>query len=544
MAEAYLSTAEEPGPPGPEALRVGGDPGFVPLARPLSMKDVEFPTTPGEGEVAYVASPAEASDARQEVVAPQNAVEYLHHPGRFTRDLTALRRAGGYQRMLYTPLLATPSNLPLLIYCGVDLVDVLRLLYDTERGRYHTVNGPLPEEELEERPCLCPACAEEDLLGHNLRSMVAELRRVRVAIRRGDLRELVEQRVANDPWQTGVLREMDYRAYEWQERHASVAGAPMRAYSRESLHRPEVVRFRRRLQERYARPPSAEVLLLLPCSARKPYSSSKSHRLFRSIIRRCGNPWAVHVVVVTSPLGLVPLDLELFHPAQNYDVPVTGDWSRDEVAMLQVDLDALLASQTYRQVVVHLGPEADLLAPALGEAKVTSREKPRSSAALDRLGEALKEATKELPVVPPWRRRQEDVRSAARFQFGPGGEEIVEGCVVKGRYPRLRILAEGGQVAALTPERGMLSLSLRGAERLALLGLHSVTIDDFYPEGNVFAVGVLDADEALRVGDEAVVQHGEEVRAVGVARMNPWEMKEAGRGEAVHVRHRLKDGAG
>ncbi|HEV8594454.1 MAG TPA: PUA domain-containing protein, partial [Thermoplasmata archaeon] len=56
----------------------------------------------------------------------------------------------------------------------------------------------------------------------------------------------------------------------------------------------------------------------------------------------------------------------------------------------------------------------------------------------------------------------------------------------------------------------------------------------------VFAVGVVRADDRIRVGDEVVVRHGGEVRAVGVAAMNPREMVDLRRGEAVKVRHRAK----
>src|SRR5438094_9701488 len=108
----------------------------------------------------------------------------------------------------------------------------------------------------------------------------------------------------------------------------------MLAYSHESLHRPEIVRFRRRIRERYRKPPSARVLLLLPCSARKPYSASRSHRRFREAIQACRNPSVVHEVIVTSPLGLIPRELERFYPAGAYDIPVTGDWSRDHAAIV------------------------------------------------------------------------------------------------------------------------------------------------------------------------------------------------------------------
>src|SRR5256886_11075972 len=98
----------------------------------------------------------------------------------------------------------------------------------------------------------------------------------------------------------------------------------MLAYASESLHRPEVVRFRRRIRERYAKPPSARVLLLLPCSARKPYSTSRSHRRFRDAIVASANPTAVHEVIVTSPPGPNPPRLGRVYPAGAFTHP--GAW--------------------------------------------------------------------------------------------------------------------------------------------------------------------------------------------------------------------------
>ncbi|MCJ2519933.1 MAG: DUF5591 domain-containing protein [Candidatus Thermoplasmatota archaeon] len=538
--EAYLST---------EKIEKGiliddlpdGDPkSDLPLSKPLSQDMLEFPFQEGKGDVSFLSEPREAAKAQKEIVALQNTVEFLRYPGEFVRAFITLREVAGYQRAIYAPLLATPANLPLLTYCGIDLVDVLRVYYDSRRGYFHSSEGRLPVDELDEWPCMCPACENQDLLEHNLRAMTTELRRSRGAIRRGDLREVVERRVANDPWMTAVLRELDYRCYEWQELHFPVVGPTLRAYSRESLFRPEVVRFRRRLKERYLKPASAQVLLLLPCSARKPYSASKSHRIFRSAIRASGNQWAVHVAVITSPMGLVPLDLELFYPVQHYDVPVTGDWSRDEASILEEDIKAFLHVNEYASIIVHLGSEAELVESAVNNALVSSREEPRSAEALERLQVTLKEATSSMPIVPHWRRQAENLRSIAEFQFGRGGKALVAECSTKGRYPNLRLFRDGKQVAALTRNRGMLSLTLYGGEILADADLHCVEIDDFYPEGNVFAVGVLDAHEDIRIGDDVVVRHGEEVRAVGVARMSPREMRSSDRGEAVRVRHRRK----
>lgn len=64
-----------------------------------------------------------------------------------------------------------------------------------------------------------------------------------------------------------------------------------------------------------------------------------------------------------------------------------------------------------------------------------------------------------------------------------------------------------------------------------------VRIDDFAVRGSVFAVGVDAADPQIRVGDDVVVMHQDEVRGAGVAVMSGPEMAECERGEAVKVRH-------
>lgn len=50
------------------------------------------------------------------------------------------------------------------------------------------------------------------------------------------------------------------------------------------------------------------------------------------------NPEVVHEVIVTSPLGIVPMELEMIYPAAHYDISVTGEWSLDEREMVKSNL--------------------------------------------------------------------------------------------------------------------------------------------------------------------------------------------------------------
>ncbi len=493
---------------------------------------------PPEGDVAVVHG-ASAEPLGKPLVVMGNAVQCLRRPYGFAERLVSLRKATGYQGVLYVPGIATPLNLSLLTYGGADLVDALRIVLDSRLGRFYAAGAV--EGDVQEPPGTCPCSACEAggdgwLLQHNLSEMHRELQRVRRAVARGALRDLVELRVAAEPWMVAVLRHLDRRFSEHGEAHAPLSSRPVRAYTEASLERPEVLRFLQRMESRYRPPGGAQVLLLLPCSARKPYSLSRTHALFRRAIKGCGNPGVVHEVMVTSPLGVVPRELEVFPPAQAYDIPITGDWSMEERERVVRGIRRLLKRDAYREVVLHMGEE--WLEEAVPEARVTAEERPAAPESLHCLREALREACRGLEPVPAPERWRESLRGLARVQFGAPGEALLEGAAVRGRYPNLRVFHGDAQVAMLVGDRGMLSLTLAGGRVLAEQEAYVVGIEDFELKGNLFAVGVEAADPSIRIGDDVVVAHDGDVRAVGVARMTPGEMVEATRGEAVRIRHR------
>ncbi|MCK4443135.1 MAG: DUF5591 domain-containing protein, partial [Thermoplasmata archaeon] len=232
--------------------------------------------------------------------------------------------------------------------------------------------------------------------------------------------------------------------------------------------------------------------------------------------------------------------LELFHPAQNYDIPVTGHWSKDEIAIIQEDLIDLLDKNDYDHIVAHLGSEKDFVCEVLENHVSTSDGKPTSGKNLSMLTKELSGLADGYPRVPRSRRTLEDMTARCVFQFGKGGEALTESAEIRGRYPSLKIFSGGRQLGMLVQDRGMLSLTLDGAERISEAGVYRVQIDDFHPEGNLFAIGVEEADKEIRIGDDVVVRHEEDVRAVGTAMMNWKEMVDSGRGEAVRIRHKKK----
>ncbi len=487
-------------------------------------------------------------DKKAEIYILGSASELFHYPKRFIETIVTLRKAIGYQKILYVPGIALPNNIALLVYCGVDLVDGVALIVAARQNYFLTSTGRFNLNEMKELPCHCPVCIKgidsfDQLLEHNYYAMRSEIRLIENHIKNGNLRELVEMRIRSSPWMVSALRELDHRHYHFQEEYFAVNGGLLLACSNESLYRPDIKIFRERIKTRYKKPDSAKILLLLPCSAKKPYSTSRSHLLFRKAVTAGGNPNVIHEVVVTSPLGIVPKELELIYPAQQYDVPVSGDWDADEISMIKEGVESLLSGNKYDAVVTHLPQDMEFVDEFIFNIGInpvkTCEDKPTSNKSLSNLENTLDTITSSYQKISRKSRRIEDLTSIARYQFGLVGEKLLENCTIRGRYPNLRIFKNEKQIGMLTGRRGMISLTIAGAEILAENNAYCVEIDDFEPKGSIFAVGVSNADKQIRIGDDAVIIHRDELRAVGVALMSSKEMIESTRGEAIKIRHKV-----
>ena len=462
-----------------------------------------------------------------------NAFEMRRDAGAFVRNLVRLRKQVGYSKLLYAPGMMEASNLALLVYMGIDLFDTSLMEYQSSRGIISRVEGAFTSDNAK-----WASLPGESILELNLGNVWEELKLTKRMIEIGRLRELVEIRVHATPWNVAALRILDELFYEHQEMYTPVVGPRFYANAKQSLSRPDVVRHRRRVAERYRPAAHKKVLLLIPCSARKPYFLSKSHQIFRNVLSSVPNSTVVQELIITSPLGVVPRELELFYPSAQYDIPVTGHWDMEEQAMVR-ELVAHVASLGFEQVISHLGGEGDIVKDAV-DCTDTSQGSPTSRDALTRLQETLTEACSKQPRVPFPVERAAALAAVARFQFGVGGESLLEGCTVSGNYPYSRISSGNRQMGLLTPERGMISLTLDGAERLASQGLNLVEIEDFDLTGNLFAKGVRRADPIIRIGDEAIIMRNGLVEGVGIANMSAAEMTVSERGEAVRVRHKRK----
>ena len=482
-----------------------------------------------------------------------NSYQLYNNPKKFVDFIVKLRKEIGYQKIIYLPAIAKPNNLALFSYLGIDLFDSISAIVSSRNKYLFFPEGENNIEELKELPCSCPSCNNhkrkpsemkyKEILNHNYYSMINEIKLVRNAIYSGDIRNLVEYRVKSDPHLTTILRYLDFNHYQFLEKRTPIKNNKMIvANSKESLLRPEIKRFQNRVINRYKKPSSAKVLLILPCSAKKPYFQSKSHKLFSSIINNSGNSFAIHEMIITSPLGLVPRELELVYPASSYDIPVTGIWDEDEKKMIRNLLKDYLKINKYEKIIAHIPKELlEFTEDLLNKPLKTCINHPISNQSLDCLSKTLQNNLTEFKKVDIQKRLVENIQCLASYQFGKSvAKKLMKDSTIKGRYPNKKIFYKNKQLGMIVFERGLISLTLDGGKRILNSKKYWVEIfDDFTLKGSIFAPGVKDADEIIRKDDEVVVIQKNKLCGVGVAQMNGEEMKELSYGEAVKIRHKI-----
>ena len=482
----------------------------------------------------------------------QNAYQLYQNPQEFIQYITALHSLILPNQLLYFPGTADPKNLSLLIYFGIDLVDTTQALIAARNNQYFLHDDSFPVKNMDMLPCHCSVCEKNkhdptnlsynELFRHNYNIMCDELIIIQYAINHQHLRNHISKRVTSSPHLISLLRLFEKQGYHFLEENTPIyKESIIYATSLDALQRPEIKRFQERVINRFQKPSSASILLLLPCSAKKPYSFSKSHQKFKQILQTIPQQYAIHELIITSPLGIVPRELELCYPAASYDIPVTGDWFEDEIQLIKQQLQLYLQKNHYDTILIHLPLSLSESIKEVIPSAIASDIKGSASTndALQKL-KMLLSTTSNAPSVSGKKRFFENMVALATYQFSePIANALLDHTIIKGKYPYLKIFDdEHIQIGMVTEKRGLISLTLEGGERITPFQKYYVTIDkDFQLKGSVFAPGVIDADPAIRSGDEVLVMQNDALKAVGVALMNGKDMKRLSYGKAVNIRH-------
>ena len=437
-------------------------------------------------------------------------------PQKIVEIASKIRKEAGYTRLVYAPAVE-PSEMPILAYLGVDIFDDLSVELRSSTG-WLLEDGHWVKNQ-----------SNDDLTSINREELKRWLSKIRSSISNGRLREFVERTSLHNPRVSQILH---HSTKVLIEKGAKIH-TPIRANAL-SLQNPSVIDFQKRLS-RFTPPVENMVLLVLPCSARKPYFKSSSHKRFFNAIREVDNYLSLHIISVTSPLGLVPRELEFCYPAAHYDIAVTGVWSPTEVEMIRRQLSRIEPEKHYSQAIVHAGSSSEIMASLLKERGLdtidTKAERPSSFEGLEVLQNVARMSLNGTKPVNSKQRAKGEAIGLANFQYS--NSDFLTTSEISGRMPyKLRC----GDLAAISPVVGGFGLTLNGGKAYASNGGATIKAENFKLVGDLFAVGVKGYEGDWQIGDQVAIEQNNEITAVGIAKMNPEEMVSMKRGIAVEVR--------
>ena len=220
-----------------------------------------------------------------------------------------------------------PFMFSLAVALGCDLFDSAAYALFAKQDRYLTASGTARLDELAYFSCSCPVCSKRDpetvkalpekerqklLAEHNLYVSFAELRRIKQAIVEGRLWEHMEMRAHGHPSLLQALKRVT-KYSEFLEKHSPVTKkGGIFFFSSSGLARPEVVRYRQRLANRYCAPANAKILLLLPQTQTKPFHNSKEYEAILDEIQQKLDQTMdkLHVCTYAAPFGVIPTELD------------------------------------------------------------------------------------------------------------------------------------------------------------------------------------------------------------------------------------------
>jgi len=163
---------------------------------------------------------------------------------------------------------------------------------------------------------------EAELSRHNLHVCFAEIKRVKQAIIEGRLWEYLMMRAHGHPSILQAMKRIkDYS--DIIEKHSPIMKrSGLFFFSSIDLARPEVIRHRKRLKERYDPPEKAKVLILFPSFGPRRTGKSRLYKRILSGIREklSLNKEEVHVCFYVPPFGVVPEELSDVYPLSQFEI--------------------------------------------------------------------------------------------------------------------------------------------------------------------------------------------------------------------------------
>jgi archaeosine synthase len=453
-----------------------------------------------------------------------------------------------------------PKYYPILVYLGIDIIDASYLLYLSSENFYDTIEYLLPIYKIRNLPCSCVSCRGrlgliltekyssekvELLCLHNLITAKNYINKIIQYLNYEDFRAFVEKTSLDDTYIISLLRviDKDYHKYLRNETPINQIVKQVNCLGPSSYYRPDFLVFRNRIEARFIPEPWTKLIILLPCSATKPYSESPSHKKILNVLRNFPEFPSFQEIILTSPLGSIPRQLENIYPVNSYDISVTGEWDREEIRITSSMLMNIIkkydknildnsiidySGDSYKDVVgmTENSLNSDFYHPFKGS--VTSKESLQllketiQKILVDKVETKIEE---DRGITDTWSRK---CRKILDYQYGVGSGPKVFPNGVKIRRNR-----ENTKIQLNDPNSkitlgnfkfntGQIALSLKGAERLTPFSDFSkqLVFDGEKIEGNtLFRPGVIEYSQDLIPEEIALILNKNKTEIIGLGQL-------------------------
>ncbi len=228
-----------------------------------------------------------------------------------------------------------PVLFPFLVALGCDLFDSAAYALYARAGRYLTSEGTQLLGDIVEFACNCPACTgispsevleaapkerEARLIQHNLWACFSELRRIREAIRRGRLWELLESRSRVHPALLDCFDRIRRHSTLLEASTPTVKPHGIFHLSASSDDRPEAQRFRDRVSRSFEE--RRKTVLVLPGRWRRPFHEDPHYQTVAKFFEDHSN---MSIWFYSLSWGPVPIELDETFPIAQTEGRDVGD---------------------------------------------------------------------------------------------------------------------------------------------------------------------------------------------------------------------------
>ncbi|MFX1238251.1 MAG: DUF5591 domain-containing protein, partial [Promethearchaeota archaeon] len=472
-----------------------------------------------------------------------------------------------------------PKHYPFLIYIGVDIINSSYSTFKGANNLYDGIDYLMPFDKIQYLPCSCEACRkliylieqkrtiENTILIqlHNTITAHCHMNKINQYLISEDFRAFVEKSCLNDLNLLSALKILDKQYVEYLKNETPITQniKVVTVLGPSSYNRPDFLGFRNRLLKHFKPESDTRIIILLPCSAKKPYSESKSHQKFLKILKKFSNFNSFQEIILTSPLGAIPRELEQLYPASSYDISVTGYWDEEELQIASKMLAGLIEKHEQNiPVICHLeGQYLEIVSRAQKLVQnpffftnpkdgITSREsllslkntvqKCSESFIKDHLSSSLSK------LKNYWTR---SIIKILDYQFRFNVGEII--CIngIKTRNNRTNTQLEffdassREKLGIFKKKSGQVLLSIKGAERIKPPIPNFIVFDGDKISGNtLFRPGILDFSNDILPESNVIVldKEGKKVIGVGISLVGANFLKNSKIGRVVRIYEKIK----